>query len=262
MPTTYAHDLFGKMVYHRVNEELQRLILQHKTAYQIGLHGPDILFYVRPFHKNRINELGQRMHEEQASVFFRHAKKIYAQTKDPNVLAYLMGFVCHFMLDSTCHPYISEFMKITCAGHDEIETELDRELMVRTEKNPFHYLPASVIQTESRSVQAIASVLEGISEKEVRQALRGIQFYTGITVCNRPWKRCWLLNLAKLAGIYPLVQGRVMRRLPREYCKKSTEELCRMFYLTVPETVTVLEEFYRYRDDPEELCCRFNRNFI
>ena len=53
MPTTYAHDLFGKMVYHRLDPEIQEKIKKYQTTYQIGLHGPDILFYVRPFHKNR-----------------------------------------------------------------------------------------------------------------------------------------------------------------------------------------------------------------
>ena len=57
MPTTYAHDLFGKMVYHRLDPEIQEKIKKYQTTYQIGLHGPDILFYVRPFHKNRFNQM-------------------------------------------------------------------------------------------------------------------------------------------------------------------------------------------------------------
>ena len=62
MPTTYAHDLFGKMVYHRLDPEIQEKIKKYQTTYQIGLHGPDILFYVRP--------MAHRLHREEAAGFF------------------------------------------------------------------------------------------------------------------------------------------------------------------------------------------------
>lgn len=45
MPTTYAHDLFGKRVYRRLPDKLQHLIRSNGNLYRIGQHGPDILFY-------------------------------------------------------------------------------------------------------------------------------------------------------------------------------------------------------------------------
>ena len=45
MPTTYAHDLFGKEVYKRLPSDMKALIRRHGDLYRIGLHGPDILFY-------------------------------------------------------------------------------------------------------------------------------------------------------------------------------------------------------------------------
>ena len=45
MPTTYAHDFFGKRVYRRLPEKLQHLIRSNGNLYRIGQHGPDILFY-------------------------------------------------------------------------------------------------------------------------------------------------------------------------------------------------------------------------
>ena len=137
MPTTYVHDLFGKKVYQRLPGEIKETIRRHKAAYIVGLHGPDILFYVRPFQKNRLNEMGHRLHREEAAEVFEKGKELYRATKDEGALAYLLGFVCHFMLDSTCHPYIAEYMKKTGAGHDEIETEFDRAMMESTGKNPF-----------------------------------------------------------------------------------------------------------------------------
>ena len=82
MPTTYAHDLFGKMVYHRLSPEIREVIKAHQTTYQIGLHGPDILFYVRPFHRNRFNQMAHRLHREEAIGFFEKGRLLYQQTGD------------------------------------------------------------------------------------------------------------------------------------------------------------------------------------
>ena len=75
MPTTYTHDLFGKAVFQKLPEEIRKIIHRNKTEYLIGLHGPDILFYYRPFHRNEVNQTGHRMHEEIAADFFRHCKR-------------------------------------------------------------------------------------------------------------------------------------------------------------------------------------------
>ena len=48
MPTTYAHDFFGKRVYRRLPEKLQHLIRSNGNLYRIGQHGyPVLLFYIK-----------------------------------------------------------------------------------------------------------------------------------------------------------------------------------------------------------------------
>lgn len=261
MPTTYTHDLFGKTVYQKLDDRLREIIMRHKMAYIVGLHGPDILFYVRPFHTNRINAMGHRLHDEEAADFFEKGAQIYRESSDEGVLAYLFGFVCHFMLDSTCHPYIEDYIEKTGAGHDEIETELDRAMMEATGKNPFFYHPSHVIRPTQDCVHSIASVLDGITEKEARHMLRAMKFYTNITVCKTKLKRNLLLGAARGIGIYRFVQGRVIRRHPLPVCKQSTEELTHLFKLAIPETVTVLEDFYRSVQNGEEMSFRFHRNY-
>ena len=58
MPAVYAHYLFGKKVYKALPEAEKKMVRQGKDAFLIGLHGPDLLFYYRPFGKNRINQQG------------------------------------------------------------------------------------------------------------------------------------------------------------------------------------------------------------
>lgn len=70
VPTTFTHDIFGKEVFRKLPQPLKETIRGGKDLYRIGLHGPDIFFYYRPIHKNKVNQTGHRMHQEPASVFF------------------------------------------------------------------------------------------------------------------------------------------------------------------------------------------------
>lgn len=261
MPTTYAHDLFGKMVYHRLDPEIQEKIKKYQTTYQIGLHGPDILFYVRPFHKNRFNQMAHRLHREEAAGFFERGRELYQKTGNEEILVYLLGFICHFMLDSTCHPYISEYMKKTGARHDEIETEFDRALMVRTGKDPFHYQPGSVIRIEKNSVDAISEVMEGMSHKDIVRALMGTKFYTSLPICDSEKKRKVKLAVARILFMYRLADGRIIRGEPKDICLESTQHLTQLFRQTVPEAAAMINEYYKQRNGSDRLNVRFDRNY-
>ena len=261
MPTTYAHDLFGKMVYHRLDPEIQEKIKKYQTTYQIGLHGPDILFYVRPFHKNRFNQMAHRLHREEAAGFFERGRELYQKTGNEEILVYLLGFICHFMLDSTCHPYISEYMKKTGARHDEIETEFDRALMIRTGKDPFHYQPGSVIRIEKNSVDAISEVMEGMSHKDIVRALMGTKFYTRLPICDSEKKRKVKLAVARILFMYRLADGRIIRGEPKDICLESTQHLTQLFLQTVPEAAAMINEYYKQRNGSDRLNVRFDRNY-
>ena len=261
MPTTYAHDLFGKMVYHRLDPEIQEKIKKYQTTYQIGLHGPDILFYVRPFHKNRFNQMAHRLHREEAAGFFERGRELYQKTGNEEILVYLLGFICHFMLDSTCHPYISEYMKKTGARHDEIETEFDRALMIRTGKDPFHYQPGSVIRIEKNSVDAISEVMEGMSRKDIVRALMGTKFYTRLPICDSEKKRKVKLAVARILFMYRLADGRIIRGEPKDICLESTQHLTQLFLQAVPEAAAMINEYYKQKNGSDRLNVRFERNY-
>ena len=261
MPTTYAHDLFGKMVYHRLDPEIQEKIKKYQTTYQIGLHGPDILFYVRPFHKNRFNQMAHRLHREEAAGFFERGRELYQKTGNEEILVYLLGFICHFMLDSTCHPYISEYMKKTGARHDEIETEFDRALMVRTGKDPFHYQPGSVIRIEKNSVDAISEVMEGMSHKDIVRALMGTKFYTRLPICDSEKKRKVKLAVARILFMYRLADGRIIRGEPKDICLESTQHLTQLFLQAVPEAAAMINEYNKQKNGSDRLNVRFERNY-
>ena len=75
MPSTYAHYRMGQEVALRVPKWKKNIIDKNKELFNIGLHGPDILFYYHPLASNRVNEIGYRMHEHSGSEFFEEAAK-------------------------------------------------------------------------------------------------------------------------------------------------------------------------------------------
>ena len=70
MPSTYAHRRFGADVLERLPAELQGKIAPYRELYDIGLHGPDLLFYYHAAKSNPVSALGNAMHEQPGAVFF------------------------------------------------------------------------------------------------------------------------------------------------------------------------------------------------
>ncbi len=134
MPAIASHYLFGQEVYKQLiiknRKDIIALIRKHKLDYNIGLQGPDPLFYYKPTSKSKVAEYGHQIHNEPAALFLRNAAKHIRQTKDIRAFVYAMGFVSHHVLDRETHETIEELAP-NPPDHIKLETELDRELLLR-----------------------------------------------------------------------------------------------------------------------------------
>ena len=130
MPAVYAHYRFGAKVSRKLPEDLRKIATTYHPQFTIGLQGPDIFFFYRPYRKNRIARYGNHLHEIPAREFFEHGVRVVKGTgRDSGEYAYLLGFLCHFILDSECHPYVSEMIGETGVQHLEIEEEFEKALL-------------------------------------------------------------------------------------------------------------------------------------
>ena len=118
MPSTYAHYIFGQQIRGRLSGYERKIIDKYPELFNIGLHGPDILFYDIP--NARVTGTGIAMHREAAAPFFERGMTIVRQKKDEKLLAYLLGFACHYLLDSTCHPYVYEMAEKEVISHTPV----------------------------------------------------------------------------------------------------------------------------------------------
>ena len=140
MPDIVVHTMFGADVLGRVMPDIDRDI------FNFGLLGPDpYLFYrfhVPPF-RNRVNRYSSIMHNERTGDFLTELARRAVNNR--GVFSYLCGFLCHYALDSTAHPYINEKAEHSPIMHMAIEHRLDRMTGRNIRIPPF--LPAA-LETE------------------------------------------------------------------------------------------------------------------
>jgi hypothetical protein len=131
--------MFSKEILKNMTEKELARFEDKLEIYHTFAQSHDYLFYYK-FGKNRkeINALGRNAHHKNTQEYLINIIKEIKdnhQENNPELIAYLYGSITHYVLDSTCHPYI--FYKTGVyrkkdpdtrkyfGGHNQIEKELD-----------------------------------------------------------------------------------------------------------------------------------------
>ncbi len=200
MPTTYAHYRFGRDALGHMPEAAQRIVSSHRQLFDFGVHGPDLLFYYRPFLKTPVNHLGIQCHRQTGRCFFTRAAKAAAACPQRDAArSYLLGVLCHFILDRECHPYVAEKEK-SGVSHSAIEASFDRFLMEQDGLDPLTHRPTGHLIPSAGSALVIADFYPPLSRKEILIAENSMVFYLNALVTPPGKKRTALLTAMKLAG--------------------------------------------------------------
>lgn len=261
MPTTYAHYTFGQEVLKKLNDEIRNIINENIDLYNIGLHGPDILFYHKPLKSNPVSRKGHELHEQTANIFFENARNEIVHSEDFNAsCSYIMGFICHFMLDSYCHPYIRRFENDELT-HVEIETEFDRFIMLKHNKEPISFRPTFHIIPEEYNARIISKFFEGISDEDILRSLKSMKFNLNLLVAPSILKRYVIFTGLKLSGNYKNMRGLIMNYEPGKECNRLNESLYDLYEKAADNAAEIICEYYNNLNARESINSYFNRNF-
>ncbi|MCD7745168.1 MAG: zinc dependent phospholipase C family protein [Lachnospiraceae bacterium] len=262
MPAVYAHDRFGVEVRNQMNEELASITNRYNSAYREGLQGPDIFFFYHPWGKNRVQRYGTRLHREDAAPFFRHAISVVRKYgRDSSQYAYLLGFICHFTLDSECHPYIEEQIKRSGVAHLEIEAEFEKYLLREDHLDPVGFRSANLVHTDADTAAAIEPFFPSMDQKKTIDSLRGMRFVKGLFRAPNPLKQGAINSIMKLIGQYHEMNGLMNQRKDNPLCKESNARLRGLYAGAVPLALTLQEQFDDCLRTGKKLPERFHRNF-
>ncbi|MBQ2676401.1 MAG: zinc dependent phospholipase C family protein [Clostridia bacterium] len=103
MPALITHYLQSCDVYDKLSD-----LSLNKDAFCLGAYGPDFLYYRKLLLLDKkYRQIGVRLHALKADDIFTAFAEYISQHPDDNIaLSYAMGFICHYCLDSTAHPFV------------------------------------------------------------------------------------------------------------------------------------------------------------
>lgn len=262
MPAIYAHDTFGKLVSKQLPKEIQDIIKTYPSAFRIGLQGPDSLFYHRPYASNDVKKEGSRMHRESCASFLQktmhHVKKEGVNSKE---FAYLLGFLCHFTLDSECHPYIDAYIEPRNLGHLFLESEFEKYMMRKDGIDPIHTDISNVIPTDVQTAKAMSVFYETLDETSAQKVLKEMRREKRLLYTPHLWKEKLFVKVFKMIGHFDDMGGLLLQSEDDKRCDESNAYLYKKLHESVPLAVSLLKNIYDVIQDKAELSPRFYRNF-
>ena len=191
MPGNYAHYRFGQAILPTLPQEIRRTVGRFRQRFDMGLHGPDILFYHDLLLKSTVSRQGHKLHNQTGKSFFERACRAVRMNPTEAARAYLYGLLAHYALDSLCHPYIKRTVEAGSGSHREIETEFDRYLLELDGKSPAHRYDQSVhMQLTPGECETAALFFPNVSAGAIRRSVKNMAACTRILALPRG-SRIW-----------------------------------------------------------------------
>lgn len=252
MPAIYAHLRFGEEVAKTLPVPFTELIERFPEAFHLGTQGPDILFYHHPMKKNGIRKRGGYLHTFSGEKFFaeQSEKLISADTKtltelfDKNgaLAAYLVGFLCHFTLDTLCHPYIDGH-STEKVSHGKIESELDKAILRKDGKPVRGYNTATPILNKNGAAESAATTLN-IPKESIELAIKTMRKING-------WfsNKCELFHafahfFLKIVGMDRRFGDMFLHKKDDPLCESTNHVLIEKFNDGILKASKLIEEYF------------------
>lgn len=218
MPSLYAHYLFGQTVRTMLPERLQQIIRKGEKPFNLGLQGPDFFFYGSVLRDQLALQFGEKMHNTPLrETLERMTRGLHVQFGKAKggltdyELAYLIGFVGHFSLDSSCHPYIFKIQQ-TEANHLALETDFDNYLLRQEGKQPHkvrlykYCCPADAV-TRMTAVKVYSDYADEMPSERVEDSVKDLRMLRHIMRTPSACRLRLVRGIMENKGIYESRRG-------------------------------------------------------
>lgn len=247
MPSHYAHYRFGIGILNEMPEDIKNIINRSRItsdAYLVGLQGPDILAFYMPYIPNALNREGQRIHHESGLRFFSRAARITHRLEYPEAYSYVIGSLCHYMLDSTCHPLVKKYMKIEDCTHSKVEREFDNHLLRQDGKKRFGLNTSDLFPANTNLGEVISPYYESTNPRKVIESIVQMDRYLSLLASKNAHLRSSAYNILSLIAIQGVRNKRdmIVTEKHDHVCDESCRALTDTLEKTVPETVREIEK--------------------
>ena len=244
MPATYAHYRFGQDVLKRLPEKYRDILLQYEDLYNIGVHGPDLLFYYKPFSHDPLHAEGGRMHKLSGREFFSEAGRIFLERGAKKAdYAYLCGFLCHFALDRACHGYIIAMENEGKVSHAEIESEFDRILLEEDGVDPIRMNLAAHIHPSRRAAEVISPYFSGAARNETFSGIKGLSLFNILLTLPGRLGYRWVDGVLRRLPSYDFIHGHMINLDPNPLCEQSNADLRKRYEGAISDACLLIRSF-------------------
>ena len=253
MPALYTHLRFGREVAKTLPDLYTKAIERFPEAFALGTQGPDILFYHKPLKSNDIRKRGTFLHTWSGEKFFlEQGVKLLESAQDGEVekllenngafAAYICGFLCHFSLDTLCHPYIDGNSNET-VSHGKIESEFDKATL-RLDGMPTRgYNTATPIVNKNGVKEAVAKTLD-VEEKAVVRSIKTMRKINKMFSHKGEWYHRFLHGVLKLVNMEKKFGDMFLHKEDDPLCKEINENLLVKFQDAIPQASALIQEYF------------------
>ncbi|OON98106.1 MAG: hypothetical protein ATN36_01555 [Epulopiscium sp. Nele67-Bin005] len=215
MPSILTHYLFGLDATNNIkNLEIYQSIKKYRHIYFFGLQGPDPMYYHAPLKKENYYDIAYTLHNKNTGNFIKSLLEFYTTLDKSSqmaqcCLAYICGFIGHYVLDFSTHPYIyyigGNYDKndpktdIYMGLHNRIELAIDSILIQEKYKVPSHLfkihkhilkldsLPPCVLDMFKYSMKMVFDIEEG--DKILDNSYKSMKLYYKLTFDRLGFKK-------------------------------------------------------------------------
>lgn len=241
--------------------DMARAVKAQPALFNTGTHGPDLLFYRLAPIPNRISICGSRLHHESARGFFERARAVWDANGDREaMLAYLLGFLTHFALDSACHGFVNAECARLGVTHNRLEAVWDSRMMLRDNRKPSLVYRGEGLEA-TREGAAVIARFYGISARQALEAMRGQKRVMRLLRVPAPGTRRLLrsaIRALRLPGDFDDLF--IDDELPAALIP-ALDTLDGLYAGALEEYPAMAEAVLRFLDEGEPLPERFERDF-
>ncbi|MBE6160936.1 MAG: hypothetical protein E7158_01770 [Firmicutes bacterium] len=155
MPQLITHNIFATEVYENLNQDIQKSICNSLPIYKMYAQSFDTFIYYFSLNFKKVKlmtNLRKKGHKTKVNKYFinmiNNIKTLNLE-KNEEALAYLFGSITHYVLDSTCHPFIFYKTGVYSKNnkkdtnkykglHMNMETNIDAFFYINKFKKSFH----------------------------------------------------------------------------------------------------------------------------
>jgi len=260
MPSGYAHYRFGTHVIPQMPADVRGPILRHRALFDMGLHGPDFLFFHHFLKKTHLFHLGHTYHEKHGRHFFTDACTLLKERPSEAAFSYLHGLLAHYCLDSQCHPFVYAMTDDASLGHAELETEFDRYLMCLDGiKKPHETNVCRHLKLKKDELEIVAGFFPELSLRDTADCIRNMALAQQLLTIPTPLGHSLVVKFTQLAG--GNTTGQVMTIGANPKCVHLDQKLLDLYEQALEKFPRLLEQLNHHMAYGEPLGEDFKANF-